>query len=94
MEDKGLYLASELLTDDQLGAGQKIVYGVMLTNADADGVCRMSARQIGNVCGMTHTAVQAARLKLCCLGYAELVPDTQRDYRIMKIRKRKEANNE
>lgn len=73
-----------VVTDTQIGAAQKIVLAVMLANADKDGICRMSAKQIGDVCGITYVSAQQNRLKLCQYGYAELCPNSQRNYRILR----------
>lgn len=84
MTDKGLCIPHAVLKDGQLGSTQKIVYAVMLANADEENVCRLSAEQIGGICGITHVAAQNSRLKLCSLGYAELICGTQRNYRLLK----------
>lgn len=92
MADKSLYLPEALLTDYQLGPSQKIVYAVMLANGDEDGICRMSAHQIGETCGMADAAAQSNRLKLCSLGYAELCQGTQRNYRLLKHLEERHGN--
>lgn len=89
MENKGVYIPPELLADDQIGAGHKIVYAIMLANADEDGICRMSARKIGDLRGATEHAVQSCRLKLCHFGYAERLPDSDREYRLLKYLERR-----
>lgn len=93
MAGKGLYLPEEVVTDTQIGAAQKIVLAVMLANADEDGICRMSAKQIGDVCGMTYVAAQQNRLKLCQYGYAELCPNSQRNYRLLRCLRCVEADH-
>lgn len=81
---KGLYFPRELAEDSQIGPAQKLVYAVMLKGADEDGICRMTAQQIGEACGMTKVTAQNNRWKLCHYGYAELCPDTKANYRLLK----------
>lgn len=93
-ERKGLYIPRAVLYDSQLGYSMKFVYSVMIEGMDEDCICRLSSEEIGNRIGITKGAANQNRKKLCRLGYVRLIPNTQRNYRIMKIRKRKEANNE
>lgn len=83
MNGKGGYIPADLLADNQLGFSQKFVYAVMLAGADEYGICRLSARQIADICGTTHAAVQSNRLKLCNLGYVVRIRDTY-NYRLLK----------
>lgn len=84
MADKRLIIPAAVLEDYQLGPAQKIIYSVMLVNADEDGVCRLSSSQLGRIAGMTNVAASGNRLKLCRLGYAELVHGTNHNYRLLK----------
>ena len=83
MGNKGLYIPSEILTDGQLGAPQKLVFAVML-EAEKDGFVRLSARGISERLGMTREAAAANRLILRKLGYVERFGRTHQGYRIVK----------
>lgn len=89
--NKGLYIPRELLTDDQIGSTQKIVYALMLEMADEDGVCRASSQRIGERFAKNERAVQASRRELCRLGYAELVKGTSKNYRLLKYRRKRDG---
>ncbi len=89
MDKNGLYIPEKILTDGQIGSTQKIVYAMMVAKMGDDSVCRLSARRIGELLGITAPTAQNARLALARLGYIQLVPKTQCNYRILHFRKKR-----
>ena len=94
-EHKGLYIPRVVLDDVNLGASTKLVYAVMIEAMDEYSICSLSAQEIAERLSVTRATANNARRTLCQLGYAELIPGTWMNYRLIKIkRKRKEPNNE
>lgn len=85
----GIYIPGKILTDGQIGSTQKIVYAAMAANMDDDGICRLSARELGRMLGVTAPTAQNARLALVKRGYIRLVPNTQCNYKILHLRKKR-----
>ena len=85
----GLYIPGKILTDSQIGSTQKIVYAAMAANMDEYGVCRLSARELGRMLGVTAPTAQNARLALVKRGYIRLIPKTRCNYRILHLRKKR-----
>lgn len=94
-EDKrmGLYIPRALIEDTQLSPPLRMVLTVMIEAADEDGVCRMSARRIGEQCGMSENAAAQDRLVLLRLGYIERVSAGRlrghgsHNFRVLRYRK-------
>ena len=90
-ERKGLYIPRVVLYDTQLSSSMKLVYAAMIEAAE-DGICRLSSAEIGERSGLTAAAALANRHNLCRCGYVQLVPHTNHNYQLLKI-KRKERGN-
>ncbi len=80
----GLYIPRRLIDDWQLSSPPKMVYAVMLAAADADGLCSLSGREVGERCGMTVYAASQNRRKLLDLGYLDKVIDELHDFYCLK----------
>lgn len=88
-ERNGLYIPEKILTDEQIGSTQKLVYAIMVSEVDDASVCRMSARKIAERLHVTATAVQNARRVLEEKGYIRLIPNTKYNYKILHFRKKR-----
>lgn len=77
-KSKSIRIPEELARDDRLSSTLKLVYAVMLNNADCEGLCCMNCKQIGEVIGMTGNAVVYSRRMLDTLGYIDIVPRQER----------------
>lgn len=87
MGKNGLYIPERILTDSQIGSTQKLVYATMVSEMGDDSICRLSARQLGKLLGITWTTAQSARLALVDRGYIQPIPHIQCNYRILHFRK-------
>lgn len=88
-ERNGLYIPEKILTDEQIGSTQKLVYAIMVSEVDDASVCRMSARKIAEHLHVTATAVQHARRVLEEREYIRLIPNTKYNYKILHFRKKR-----
>ena len=69
----GLYIPRALIDDTQLSPPLRMVLAAMIEAADEYGVCRLRAREIGEICGMAEAAASQGRLALARAGYVERV---------------------
>lgn len=90
---KGLYIPEKILTDDQIGSTQKLVYAVMVSEMDDASICKMSARKIAERLHVTAPVAQNARLVLVKQGYIRLIPQTMCNYQILHFRKKRREND-
>lgn len=90
-ERKGLYIPRVVLEDEGLGSTMKLVYAAMIQGMDEFNVCRMSAQDIADRLKVTKVTANNARLKLCNFGYVRPVLNTRSNYKIMKIKRKKET---
>lgn len=93
-EQKGLFIPRVVLYDTQLSPALKMVYAAMIEATDDDGICCLSAKTLGERLTMGEAAVNRNRLELCRIGYIQHVPGTNRNYKLLKIKKKKERTHE
>lgn len=67
----GLYIPRALIEDTQLSPPTRMVLAVMIESADADDICRKTAKDIADRCGMTASTASTNRKVLMRLGYVE-----------------------
>ena len=92
-ERNGVYIPEKILTDEQIGSTQKLVYAVMVSEMDDTSICRLSARKIADRLHVTAPVAQNARLALAKQGYIRLIPRTMCNYRILHFRKKRRDRN-
>lgn len=86
---KGVYIPEEILTDSQLGSTQKLVYAVMVMNANSSGICAMNGEEIGERLGVTASVAVRARWILSQRGHVRKLFKTNRryEYEVMPLKR-------
>lgn len=88
-ERNGLYIPERILTDEQLGSSQKLVYAIMVSEMDDASVCQMTAREIAERFHVTAPVAHKARRVLEEKGYIRLIPIARSNYKILHFRKKR-----
>jgi DNA-binding MarR family transcriptional regulator len=90
---KGVCIPEEILTDSQLGSTQKLVYAVMVMNANSSGICAMNGKEIGERLGVTTSVAVRARWVLSQRGHVRKLFKTNRRYEYEVILPEKDGDS-
>ena len=91
---KGVYIPEEILTDSQLGSTQKLVYAVMVMNANSIGICTMNGREIGERLGVSTSVAVRARWMLSQRGHVRKLFKTNRRHEYEVILSEKDGDRD